>query len=929
MFQNSAQTITVSNSDDLASAYETLSHTGGGTILVAEGADPIEIALTDGGVGQVNIVSADTDNPTQLHRISFNNVENVTVSGFDVDSTGVDRPGWHQDVMVTDSDNIVIQDSNFSSNAVGRYGPDEEGTVLGESFGLVRGSTDFVFEGNTVSDYYQGLSLKETVGASIADNEFSGLQGDGIRLSGVQNADVVGNYLHDFVGTTNNFNHNDFIQVWSSNTTLVAKNLTFSNNLLDSGDGSSAQGIFIGNERFRHGETDHIFQNIEIFDNVIHSGNSNGVSVFGANNVDVYDNTLLWNQGAETVGDSGDEGVSRAPLIRLEEVTRGTVEDNITPGLNLDDNIRETGNEILNYTSQNDPNYVGNHFINATEGGALDANDLRLRPDSAFNGEAGAELSAALTATDGGLQVAFTSDAASNDSFAFTFDASASVDESGFVGDDYDYVWTLEDGTVLNGIEASYNFTDAGSYNVHLDIFRDGSLVDSEDRIVNVASKELVSLDLNGDVSDASAYGSSVTIDGARAVSSGGYRIGGDDKIEIGRENLQIHDLESFGITADLQILNGDEGRFLLLHQVLDGRVLKDGSVQFTLQTDDGSFVVNSGEISITDGAFHNVGFAYDGETLSLHIDGDTVGEVAASGTTAPAGSQDLVLGSKWSSGVDAIIDNFKFGADPEVVGLAEFDAPTSTPTPTPTPEPEPITPSEPVTADYYFAPEDLANPLVEIGFDDGDGEILRHFDDDNLTGGNDAAYEIKGGQNIQVDRGTEGLHNLSAFSLELDVTANTDDLQGTLVYFHKVLEVKVDNKGLLQFELDTDEGTFLVETSAEFFSDGQEHRIGISYDDEIGQLSLQVDGATVAQGEANGVTAEQTYFGLTIGHNWSRTFHDTFEAQVDDIVLATRTETETLAAADDEAQAAANDFVAIESIGITDPDDPSYDLTF
>lgn len=927
MLQNSAQTIVVSSSEDLAEAYETLSHNGGGTIRVAEGAEPIEIALSDGGVGQVRIESADPDNPTLLHRIAFTDVENVTVSGFNVDSTGVDRPGWHQDVMVTNSDNIVIQDSDFKSNAVGRYGPDEEGTVLGESFGIVRGSTDFVFEGNTVEDYYQGLSLKETVGVSIADNEFAGLQGDGLRLSGVQNADVVGNYLHDFLGTTNNFNHNDFIQVWSSNTTLTAKNLTFSSNVLDSGDGSSAQGIFIGNERFNHGETDHIFQNIEIFDNVIHSGNANGISVRGANNVEVSDNTLLWNRGAETVGDTGDSGVSRAPLIRLEEVTRGSVDDNITPGLNLDDNVRENGNRVINYTSPNDPNFVGTHFINATEGGALDPNDLRLRPDSEWNGEAGAELSAALTATESGVQVAFTSDAATNDFFAYTFDASASVDENGFVENgDYDFVWTLEDGTVLNGIEASHNFTDAGSYNVHLDIFRDGVRVESEDRVVNVASKDLVELDLNRSVVDTSAYASSVEIEGARAVSSGGYRIGGDDRISIGQGNLQIHDLESFGITADLRVLNGDDGRFLLLHRVLDARVLEDGSVQFTLHTDEGSFVVDSGEVSITDGAFHNVGFAYNGETLSVHIDGDTVGEVPASGVTAPAGSQELVIGSKWSPGVNAIVDNFHLGADPQVVGLAEYDAPTPAPRPAPAPAPEivpeaPTAPDEQITPDHYFAPEELSNPLVEIGFDDGDGATLRNFDEDNLTDTRDAGYRIEGGQNIQIERGTEGLHNLSAFSLELDVTADTDDLQGTLVYFHRVLEVKVDSKGVLQFELDTDQGTFLIETSAEVLSDGQEHTIGISYDDEIGQMSLQIDGVTVAQGEASGVTAEHTYFGLTIGHNWNRTHHDTYEATVDDIVLSTRTQEET------EARTTEPD--VIDPVETREDDDPFYELSF
>ena len=76
---NNAATLTVSDSGSLRDAYNTLSRSGGGTIEVSQGAAPIEIALSGGGRDQVNIVSADDTAPTLLHRISFSNVENVTV----------------------------------------------------------------------------------------------------------------------------------------------------------------------------------------------------------------------------------------------------------------------------------------------------------------------------------------------------------------------------------------------------------------------------------------------------------------------------------------------------------------------------------------------------------------------------------------------------------------------------------------------------------------------------------------------------------------------------------------------------------------------------------------------------------------------------------------------------------------------------------
>ena len=279
--------LSVSSSRELATAYDTLSKSGGGTIQVSRGSSPIEIALEDGGSSHVKIVSSDESNPTQIHRIAVYDAENITVSGFNVDSRNVSRPDWHTDVQITGSHNVTIENSTFISDAVGRYDSRDATTALGANLGSARYNTDFAFKGNTIGAYYQGLAIMESVDVEIAENEFKGLQGDGIRLQGVQDIHIADNYMHNFVGTSSDFNHNDFIQVWSSNAKLITKNLKIEGNTLDSAGGSSAQGIFIGNEKFSRGDKNHRYGDIDVSDNLIHTGNANGIAVFGIDKVSV------------------------------------------------------------------------------------------------------------------------------------------------------------------------------------------------------------------------------------------------------------------------------------------------------------------------------------------------------------------------------------------------------------------------------------------------------------------------------------------------------------------------------------------------------------------------------------------------------------------------------------------------------------------
>ena len=627
----SSATVTVSDSGSLRDAYNTLSKSGGGTIEVTQGTRPIEIALSGGGTDHVNIVSADDSAPTLLHRISFSNVENVTVSDFRIDSTGVTRPDWHMDLMVNGGGNIAIEDSAFTSNAVGRYSPNDADTVLGESLALVRYTTDFTFENNTVADYYHGLAIRETKGASVTGNEFSGLQGDGLRLAGVQQTEVSGNYMHDFLGTTRTFNHNDFIQLWSNKTNLLTKDLTISGNTLDSGDGSAAQAIFLGNERIRQGDSNYRYQNIDIFDNLIHSGNIHGITVSGADDVNVANNTVLWNVTAEIVDRVGDSGRNDAPRIRFI-MSRTASSSIISPKGSMRAVIPVvTGNEILNYSRPGDANYVGANFVDALGGGG--GLDFRLLSDSAWDGLKGAVQ---------------------------TWSGSAAVPAT------------------------------------------PTPTPEEEPEVEEVANPE-------------------------EAPDAG---------------EMPVPDVTPEPEKPDVP----------------------------------------------------------EAEELP-ETEGDLPPDVAP---TAPATNDGRIV--------------------------ADIDFETT-------------------------APKGL----------------LDRFDSSALLqSGTNSSYAIGEESTLQIDRRMDALHGLEAFSLEMDVTADTDDLSGALVHFYKAFEVTTARDGSLRFKLETDEGTFYAGTDGNPLSDGEKHRLGVSYDDDLGRMSLRVDDVVVAESEASGVTADRTYHGLTLGHSWA-----------------------------------------------------------
>jgi hypothetical protein len=262
--------------------------------------------------------------------------------------------------------------------------PADPNAVLGERLSMIRYGRDITVAGNHISGYEQGLTFQEIVGLRVSGNEITAIQGDGIRIVGVSDVRIEGNYLHDFSATPNEFTHSDFIQMWSRNAEIISHDITITGNIMDTGNGVAVQAIWLGNPVFARGDSAHVYRDITITDNLIYTGAANGIGVTGAQDVRIERNTLLWNRDAVTIKEDGD--TSFFPRIRLsDDITDAAVTGNITTRILHGPDVTLAGNVLVSWTAT-DAHFVGRHFMDVVQGGDVGPGGWRLRPDSPWVG---------------------------------------------------------------------------------------------------------------------------------------------------------------------------------------------------------------------------------------------------------------------------------------------------------------------------------------------------------------------------------------------------------------------------------------------------------------------------------------------------------------------------------------------------------------
>ena len=841
-----APTLFVSTTAELEAAYIALSNTnGGGTIqLTSDFSSKGIISLSDGrnsgGDEPVHITSANIDDPASVARIIFNGVENVKVSNLHVDSTGMSVPDWQGDVDVSNSSQIVFDNLTMSSDG-SQYFANNSGVDGGRAL-VVRDSSDVMVAGGTVTDYFQAYSFVRSSDLVIEDNDISGIQGDGIKMSQVADVLVKDNYLHDFARTPNEFFHSDFIQLHSGgNVSTTSSDITITGNVLDTGNGVSAQGIWLGNEAYvSTGQNRWLYNDITVTDNLIYTGSANGIGLGGTNGALISNNTLLWNSEAVTPKFSGD--TSFEPRIRVEEGARNVqVADNITPILLIEANrgVQTSGNEIVEY-NPNDPDYADNHFHNVADGGDIDWRDWQLLGRSDWVGKG-----APVSQPDG-----------NSNNVADVPDSPDPVDRA-----------AEEESNTVEQDEAPSAGNTFGTGGV--------SIIDGD---------TLLSLDFaSALVVDNSDYGSAVRNAATRNLVDEGqntaYEIGRNQMIRFDVDNQQLHELESFGFEMDLRLLNPtDTGRFLHFPRAFEALIENDGTITFSLMTDEGTFRVNSGEPVLDDMQSHNFAVGYDDATgqLSMVIDGTVVDKTDAGGTTSEGAHHGLTIGTIWGDPVNAVVDNIHLGTDPMDAGVdlsrdvGEMIQDTSSDFNDNgigsgngvDPVLSAINPK-----DAFFAMEFEQDTLTDLS---AYSSTVKRGDVDNIVA-NDTGHGflISDDSRIILERANDQIHELDSFGFRIDLQLLDDQDTGRFLHFPRAFEARIEDDRSVSFELSTDKGTFRVNSGETTLDDLDVHSLSVGYDADNSRMTLNIDGDVVDSVAAFGTTSEAVHHGLTIGSVW------------------------------------------------------------
>lgn len=657
---------TVSTNGELRDALDAASETGGGTILLKNAGDAYSLKAYQKGSldGLTTIRSADTDNPAVISGVRLDQSRNIAFENISVDSRGVDRPGWIKDFMVESSNNISVSNSTFVSRADGTLMEWSGDVQRGEDMGFVRDTTGFTFENNTVSNYMNGLAIVESNDIKVSGNEFTKMQGDGIRGGGMQDAVFENNWLHDWYGSAKRLNHDDMFQIWGTNMDQLSKNILIKGNIFDSGEGTATQTILIQNEHWES-EADN-YSNITVTDNVIYNGHAHGISIDDTTGVTVTHNTVLYNAQSATPTDK----ISTAPSIRVFNPEGAEVSGNIAANILLD-GVNQTGNNVsVDYSSSANDNFVNHHFVNVYNGGKVDLRDLELLSDSPWYGKYGAEVT-----HGGGGQPGVTAImqqmAVEGEYGAFVLDAGLSRDENGSLDPQTTrYTWNFADGQTIDGRTIKVDLETIGQNEIELAVERADGSRDSIVRSVLVEDPVIRDIDFNDGASTVgvsfSDYDESNFVAG---IEGQGFLLDGDSEVRFNKKSPEFYELDQFQIEFAFRKMDEkDAGTLFSLHRSMSLSVDGDGTVKYSMKTDDGAFKVTSGAHSVQDKDWHKVSVTYNQayEELSLWLDGEKLGETKATGSTIPYENWGPMLGNLNFKGdsLVAVVDDFVFSKE-------------------------------------------------------------------------------------------------------------------------------------------------------------------------------------------------------------------------------------------------------------------------
>ena len=649
--------------------------------------------------GGVAIVSADPTDPAVLSGLDLRGASNLTFSGIKFDYTFADGDrAWTRPFDINDSHNITITNSEFDGDVASGISDAEDG--FGVGFGLsIRDSSGISVEDSTFTSFTGGIVTKDSQDISISGNELWDMRSDGLNFAGVQRVKISNNYIHDFRTSAEASDHADFIQFWTRGTTEASTDITIAGNILDIGNGSMTQSIFMRNDQVDRGLAGEelFYRNVQITDNVIVNAHSHGITVGETDGLIISNNTVTHADGANQDGLDATVEIPRI-LVSLQALNV-VISQNITGGLVGPDGQESwivSENAIVQDQDPSGTNYYSDVFLASSLSNADGSHLFQVNPDSAvaLTGAGASSSYGDYTGVVHTTPVAqFQISSEPTNAAARIFDAGTSTS-----GDGMTYHWAFGDGETAVGAVVSHTYMGGGLYQATLTVTNADGLSTAATSTIGVAGPQVLAMQVDGAFT-AFDFGEATLLDATGQGALGGLDLGAAGvTATVDRSHLSdVLNTDSFEIAFTLQADTvGASGEVFRLHSSFLTQIDAAGEMQLYAWSKDGEKIsLKTSGADLNSGASHNVSVRLIDGALSLIVDGVAVSTPMTS-ELADLGRHDLSFGNPWGKTnfdgtitafsvtvsaedyVAPIVDNFDFiaaaGDTPPIDDMAGLD---------------------------------------------------------------------------------------------------------------------------------------------------------------------------------------------------------------------------------------------------------------
>jgi hypothetical protein len=724
--------ITVSSVEEL---YEALAACTGGETILLEGGDYGSLVLNSKSgfditfPSNVTIASADPENPAVFDKLVVHGAENVTLDGlyFDYTFTAGDAE-WYRPFEINNSSNITVVNCTFDGDVAEGVSAAADG--YGWAYGLsVRDCSDITIENNEIFGFLTGLIVSQTDTVDVIGNDVHSMRRDGMNFAEVNNVTISDNYIHDFNSNLATGDHPDMIQFWTNGTDSPSTNIVIDNNVLDIGDGTWAQSIFMRNEVVDMGLAgeEMYYQDVTITNNVIVNGHSHGITVGETDGLVISNNTVVHADGG---ADDGLDSAVEIPTINVNvNATNVTISNNITAGVTGQTGQPDwtvTDNVIVQDQNPNGANYYSNVFITSTLAPENGVHAYVAVPGGVIEAAGAGAPSTLNPEIDGVVEAHFQIAGTSDNAAVRHFDATQTLTTLDALPTGTTYTWDFGDGSTATGPKVSHAFPDGGVYSVVLTVTLPDGSSDSQSYDVGIQGPALLSFKdgqiLSYDLGQAIEIG---TV-GATGIIVPDTGVG----LSIKRSHLaEIQGADDIGINLNIQADSANNsGEIIRLHMSFVVAVNDKGELVVTIHDPAGkqyNFTTTGAGLNDLDP--HSISINLSGEALTINVDGAVVGGGTVPGGMGNSSTNDLTFGHPWGgNNYDGAVTAFEITANaddfsdlppvtaPPVTQPPVVEPPVTAPPVTQPPVVEPPVTAPPVTQPPVVEPPVTAPPVTQ-----------------------------------------------------------------------------------------------------------------------------------------------------------------------------------------------------------------------